>query len=165
MTLLTLFWAFSLWGINASNKLIICSLFFVAFLLTGLFAKHTWGFKNAIGLFGLSLGLNLCVLLLQGKSLPLHSVLPLMAGGYVSWAVFDRLPSKVSFGVRLFLSLLLGIVTDGLLIAPWEYLHFGADKLPMIVMKSVGLKVLYAGILSLGIKLLPSRFFPADRSR
>ena len=87
MTLLTLFWAFSLWGINASTKLIICSLFFVAFLLTGLLAKHTWGFKKAIGLFGLSLEINLCVLLIQGKSLHLYSVLPLMAGGCVSWAV------------------------------------------------------------------------------
>ena len=164
-TLFTLFWSFCLWGINASPKLIICSLFFIAFMLTGLFLKEALGTKKAIKLFAWCLSLNLGLLLFQGKSLHLYSFLPLIAGGYISWVVFEKLPCGFSRSSRILISLLTGIATDGLLIAPWEYLTFGADKLPKIFMKSLGFKSLYAGIASLGITLLPNRFFPAGRSR
>ena len=137
-------------GINCSNKLIICSIFMVLSLGISLLTQIKYGRKNALSILIASVTLHTLIMIFMGHHIYLYSFIPFGCACFASGIRFEKLytSQKYSVPMMIFLSLVSGILVDGLLIAPWEGFHFGFDKLPNIVFRSFSFKTLYAGLLS-----------------
>lgn len=151
----------SLYGINASNKLIICSIFFILSLIFSLknLKKHV--INKGFVIISAAILANLGVMCLLGNDILLYSFLPFTAAVLVSYHIGKKFKEHAVF-MSLFVPVICGIVTDALLIAPWEYFHFGAAKLPMILVKSIAFKSFYAFIAASGVFLFDK--FIADKA-
>lgn len=138
-------------GINSSNKLIVCSIFMVLSLGIGLLAQVKYGRKQALSILMASMTLHTLIMIIMGHDIYLYSFIPFGCACFAAGLQFERLQTSQRYSTPLiiFFSLVSGIVVDGILIAPWEGLHFGFEKLPNIIFRSLSFKTLYAGILSL----------------
>ena len=150
----------SLYAINASNKLIICSIFFILSLVMSLKTIEKQGINKGFVLISAAILANLGVMCLWVNNILLYSFLPFIAAVLVSYYIGKTIKGHAVFR-SLFIPLICGIVTDALLIAPWEYCHFGAAKLPMILVKSIAFKSFYAFIAASGVFLFDK--FIADK--
>ncbi len=152
-------------GINVSPKLIVCSIFMVLSLAMGLWMQTVYGRKNAFTVILSSIGLYGVGMSLMQESLYLYSFIPFGVACYVASAAFEKFKQNRMMPLAIFMALVSGVVVDGLLIAPWELMHFGAEKLPLIMVKGLSYKTFYAGLLSLFVwgvydfKTGHSRFF------
>lgn len=137
-------------GINTSNKLIVCSIFMVLSLGMGLLMQAKYGRKAAFLMLTLGIILQSLAMVLMGHELYLYSWIPFGCAVFVTGVVFERLQGLFASrtSLTIFLALLCGIGVDGLLIAPWEGMVFGFDRLPWIIIKSLTFKTLYAALLS-----------------
>ncbi|MCP4922961.1 MAG: hypothetical protein GY915_02880 [bacterium] len=145
-----------IYGINATPKLLICSLFFVAslLLLNGIYQKL--GTKKHFQAASIALAINALPLLFSFSWMLPFSLFGAFTAFTISLFVFKKFESNLSISWSLFLGFSSAILVDALIISIWEVSYFGMGMTFAIMGKSVSYKIGYSAFAALSVHLAES---------
>jgi len=138
-----------IYGINMSNKLAICSPFFVLTLITTLGIAKIVDIKTAWISTLSALMVNLLFQWTALKWVHVFSFMGIFCAVHIGLHFFERL-SSLSLPVRLFISLGCAVLMDAVIMLPWEVYTFPMAKVWSVCFRSLLYKISYAGAISLG---------------
>lgn len=138
-----------IYGINWSNKLAICSPFFVFSLITTLVMGKVFDAKTAWITTLVCLIVNFLLQWTALKWVHVFSFMGILGAVYASLTLFQSLRS-VSLPLRIFVSVLCAILVDAAIMLPWEIYTFSISKFWSVFFRGLTYKASYASLVGLG---------------
>jgi hypothetical protein len=138
-----------IYGVNFSNKLAVCSPFFVSSLLITLIMSKKFDAKTTWVATLLCIALNLAFYWASFRWVHIFSFIGILGAVHVSIRLFSLLRPLTSFPIRVFASLSCGVIIDAIAMLPWEIYMFTSPRLWDVISRSVFYKFSYVFLVSL----------------
>jgi hypothetical protein len=137
-----------IYGINWSNKLAVCSPFFIFSLITTLVMAKVFDTKTAWITTLVCLIVSFLLQWTAMKWVHVFSFMGIFCAVYVCLSLFYRL-HFVSLPTRIFMSLLCAILVDAAIMLPWEIYTLPISKFWPVFFRSLVYKASYASLAAL----------------
>lgn len=138
-----------IYGVNFSNKLAVCSPFFVSSLLIALIIAEKFDTKVTWATTLLCITLNMAFYWPSFRWVHIFSFIGILGAVHVNTRVFSLLRPLTSLPIRIFASLSCGIIIDAVAMLPWEIYTFTSPRLWDVISRSVLYKFSYVFLVSL----------------
>jgi|GEM_PF-5285649 hypothetical protein len=138
-----------IYGVNFSNKLAVCSPFFVSSLLITLIMAKKFDTKVTWATTLLCITLNMAVCWPSFRWVHIFSFIGILGAVHVSTRLFSILRPLTSLPMRVFASLSCGVIIDAVAMLPWEIYTFTSPRLWDVISRSVFYKFSYVFLVSL----------------
>jgi hypothetical protein len=138
-----------IFGVNWSNKLAVCSPFFVSSLITTLVMARVFDTTTAWITTLVCLIVNFLLQWTALKWVHVFSFMGILGAVYASLTLFQSLRS-VSLPLRIFVSVLCAILVDAAIMLPWEIYTFSISKFWSVFFRGLTYKASYASLVGFG---------------